>query len=465
MAPSPCSVSMESLASEEGAADCCVAKNLGCGSATSSAAEVPADTYPTTEASESVDTTSLGDDVMAKDHGIAHGRPMTSASQADSFSDSAGLAEAEQGQGMPTHGPSELQTKESFQKRAVAMFLGGGGTPKATDIGVAFEQSTDGCIILAFEAAQWLFDVKKSGHGIAKVQASAGEIDRKEAAAYLINDALGRPIIEREVPRAGWPRKVGEVISVRYPKAKEELAEKPKAAAKAAAKGGEEAKQKAREAARSAAMYAPYALALPAAPHKRKAKAAAPPAKRPTWWTDMMKFWTDELKESTAELAAASGELLPMERDIKRNEAKLRDFDPEKMKMPSKPEALPAWVPSCTVDDARRQIELRREHEARMERWKMAVEAQIKELDAWRALSMQTKELILLKLPTLKRRVRVSTDRIEEAEEAIKDLTENPWLIKERREALAEAPGVPEVAVGATTRRVQPPVPVWPWSA
>ena len=162
----------------------------------------------------------------------------------------------------------------------------------------------------------------------------------------------------------------------------------------------------------------------------------------------MMKFWTDELKESTAELAAASGELLPMERDIKRNEAKLRDFDPEKMKMPSKPEALPAWVPSCTVDDARRQIELRREHEARMERWKMAVEAQIKELDAWRALSMQTKELILLKLPTLKRRVRVSTDRIEEAEEAIKDLRENPWLIKERREALAEAPGVPEVAVG-----------------
>ena len=100
-----------------------------------------------------------------------------------------------------------------------------------------------------------------------------------------------------------------------------------------------------------------------------------------------------------------------------------------------------------------------------MERWKMAVEAQIKELDAWRALSMQTKELILLKLPTLKRRVRVSTDRIEEAEEAIKDLRENPWLIKERREALAEAPVVPEVAVGATTRRVQPPVPVWPWSA
>jgi hypothetical protein len=431
VAPSPCSVAMESLASEEGAADCCIAKNLGCGSATSSAAEVPADTDLTTEASESVDTTSLGEDVMDKDHEIAHGRPTTPASQAEASSDSAGLAEAEQGQDTPTHGPSELLTKESFQQRAVAMFLGGGGTPKASDIGVAFEQSTDGCIILAFEAAEWLFDAKKSGHGIAKVQASAGEIDRKEAAAYLINDALGRPMIEREVPRAGWPRKVGEVISVRYLKAKQELAEKPKAAAKAAAKGGEEAKQKAREAAREAVRYAPYALALPAAPPKRKAEAAAPPAKRPTcWWTDTLKFWTDELKESTAELAAASGELLPMERDIKRNEAKLRDFDPEKMKMPPKPAALPAWVCPRTMDDARRQIELRRDHEARMERWKMAVEAQIKALDAWRALWRETKELLLIKLPPLKCRVSIATDLIEEAEEQIKDLHENPRLIR-----------------------------------
>ena len=120
---------MESLASEEGAADCCIAKNLGCGSATSSAAEVPADTDLTTEESESVDTTSLGEDVMDKDHEIAHGRPTTPASQAEASSDSAGLAEAEQGQDTPTQGPSELLTKESFQQRAVAMFLGGGGTP------------------------------------------------------------------------------------------------------------------------------------------------------------------------------------------------------------------------------------------------------------------------------------------------------------------------------------------------
>jgi len=116
------------------------------------------------------------------------------------------------------------------------------------------------------------------------VQASAGEVDQKEATAYLINDALGRPIIEREEPRAGWPRKVGEVVSVRYPKAKKEMTEKPKAAAKLAAKGGDEAKQKAKQAAQMAVMLAPYKLSAlpaappaPAAPTKRKAESVAAP--------------------------------------------------------------------------------------------------------------------------------------------------------------------------------------------
>ena len=54
---------------------------------------------------------------------------------------------------MPPIGLVELQTIQAFQQRAEAMFLGGGGAPKASGAPLplkAFEMPTDGLVFLTY---------------------------------------------------------------------------------------------------------------------------------------------------------------------------------------------------------------------------------------------------------------------------------------------------------------------------
>jgi hypothetical protein len=130
-----------------------------------------------------------GVEVMSEEVEIAVDEPIATASTPVPASGSAGPSESEVGPDAPDRRLTELMTKEAFQKRAMAMFLGGGGAPKASRIDAAFETPTDGLIILAVEAVAWLYDAR-GPYGRATVQASAGEVDQKEASAYLINDVL-----------------------------------------------------------------------------------------------------------------------------------------------------------------------------------------------------------------------------------------------------------------------------------
>ena len=94
---------------------------------------------------------------MDEDVEIAQEKSTTNSSTRSSSTDGAGPSESNEGNEAQPKALVELLTKEAFQKRAMAMLLGGGGAPKASGIGVAFDAPTDGLIILAFEAATWLF--------------------------------------------------------------------------------------------------------------------------------------------------------------------------------------------------------------------------------------------------------------------------------------------------------------------
>lgn len=190
-----------------------------------------------------------------------------------------GPAETEQGQAEQAEGAAELLTTESFRKRAKLIFLCGGGILRESGMDLAAEESTNQIILLAVETGDWLYDMKKSGYGLAKVQESCGQVDKQESIAYLINDALGGGIIPKG-PEPGWPRSVGRDAQIQAPKAKHQASENAKTAAKKAAKGGELAKEQAREEARAAVMLKPFTLsALPALPKpKRKTPEAAPEA-------------------------------------------------------------------------------------------------------------------------------------------------------------------------------------------
>ena len=143
-------------------------KGSGRAFATPPTVDLPAGIRTRVETPKNVGGEQESDEVMPDELEIADGELTTTASTASDLADSAGPGESEQGQAVHDTGPAELQTKEAFQQRAVSMFLGGGGTPTATGIHAGFEEPTDGLIILAFEAAEWLFTEKKSGHGLSK---------------------------------------------------------------------------------------------------------------------------------------------------------------------------------------------------------------------------------------------------------------------------------------------------------
>ena len=70
----------------------------------------------------------------------------------------------------------------------------------------AAEESINLIRVLAVATAEWLFDTKKSGYGMATVQEScgqgAGKVQECRDVAYIINNALGRPVIPK-VQRPG----------------------------------------------------------------------------------------------------------------------------------------------------------------------------------------------------------------------------------------------------------------------
>ena len=69
----------------------------------------------------------------------------------------------------------ELLTEESFQKRAKLLFLRtGGGAPLASGMDRAAEKPCNLIIVLTVATAEWLYDAKKSGYGLATVQESCG---------------------------------------------------------------------------------------------------------------------------------------------------------------------------------------------------------------------------------------------------------------------------------------------------
>ena len=155
------------------------------GSAAPSTAAVPTGAQIVIDKPQNVDVAARGDDIAPEEIGTTPREPSIAASPAAATSVSSWQSESKQGQQAPPIGPAELQTLQAFQQRAEAMFLGGGGAPKASGAPLplkAFEMPTDGLVFLAFEAATWLYD-NKGPHGRAKVQASAGEVDKQEAAA------------------------------------------------------------------------------------------------------------------------------------------------------------------------------------------------------------------------------------------------------------------------------------------
>ena len=108
------------------------------------------------------------------------------------------------------------------------------------------------------------------------MQESCGQVDKQEAVAYLINDALRRPIIPKG-PEPGWPRKVGQASQIQASKAKHKVSEDAKAAAKKVAAAGEQAKHQARMHARAAVMQAESTLhALPKLPKLSNSKRKSP---------------------------------------------------------------------------------------------------------------------------------------------------------------------------------------------
>ena len=100
-----------------------------------------------------MDVAAAVDDIAPEEIGTAPREPSTAASPAVATSVSSGQTESKQGQSVPPTGLAKLQTIQAFQQRAEAMFLGGGGAPKASGVPLplkAFEMPTDGLVFLAY---------------------------------------------------------------------------------------------------------------------------------------------------------------------------------------------------------------------------------------------------------------------------------------------------------------------------
>ena len=130
-----------------------LSKGAGRGMATPSTVEVPAGVQNTIETPQNVDVAAAVDDIAPEEIGTAPREPSTAASPAVATSVSSGQTESKQGQSVPPTGLAELQTIQAFQQRAEAMFLGGGGAPKASGAPLplkAFEMPTAGLVFLAY---------------------------------------------------------------------------------------------------------------------------------------------------------------------------------------------------------------------------------------------------------------------------------------------------------------------------
>ena len=141
------------FASPQPCPTCPSTKGAGRGMATPSTVEVPAGVQNTIETPQNVDVAAAVDDIAPEDIGTAPREPSTAASPAVATSVSSGQTESKQGQSVPPTGLAELQTIQAFQQRAEAMFLGGGGAPKASGAPLplkAFEMPTDGLVFLAY---------------------------------------------------------------------------------------------------------------------------------------------------------------------------------------------------------------------------------------------------------------------------------------------------------------------------
>ena len=193
--------------------------------ATPSTVEVPVGMRPIGETPMNLGTTSEGADRRASSARSSHGSPSSAASQPTPLASAA------------AHSSPEAATSllASLLERLERMLMAGGGAPVRSGMEKLADTPSAVLVYYIDQAANDFFDK----HGVEAVQKSAGVVDREEARALLLLDALGEPLLPaQELSSSGRPcgRQLGESVRL----AAGRLDKKVKAAVKAAGrvKGG-----------------------------------------------------------------------------------------------------------------------------------------------------------------------------------------------------------------------------------
>ena len=170
--------------------------------------------------------------------------------------------------GVPAVPPHEGCTAAVLLMRALIMFTGGVGGPWSSGLGVASAKITKGLVMAAAEAIEvglgWLPKARPDA-----VTAACGQLDRREALAFLVADAvLGIGLLSLEAAREVG-QAAGKLVWVAKgtPRLKHQVATAKQAVQRGAAARGLTPQQLAREKAdaEDAVLREPCALQLPAA--------------------------------------------------------------------------------------------------------------------------------------------------------------------------------------------------------
>jgi hypothetical protein len=156
---------------------------------------------PIGETPMNLGTTSEGADRRASSARSSHGSPSSAASQPTPLASAA------------AHSSPEAATSllASLLERLERMLMAGGGAPVRSGMEKLADTPSAVLVYYIDQAANDFFDK----HGVEAVQKSAGVVDREEARALLLLDALGEPLLPaQELSSSGRPcgRQLGESV-------------------------------------------------------------------------------------------------------------------------------------------------------------------------------------------------------------------------------------------------------------
>ena len=126
----------------------------------------------------------------------------------------------------PLQPPAECFSVDVLKERALAMFIGDGEMPRASDYERTMEYVTAGLVINVTKAIEELMGTpRKPGSHRAEMVRCCGELDKEEARGWLIADAVGRPLLHRNDDRSqNDARDVGKRVLEREGKMKQAVA-------------------------------------------------------------------------------------------------------------------------------------------------------------------------------------------------------------------------------------------------